>query len=113
MAKSCFSSWGGSGVDFGMEFQVLDCLGVDFGALGGHLGLQNGYFLTFWGDFDPCWVLDHQKVGLVQKSSGPWEHFVRILSSIFVFPRAKNCKNGHQIVEILVRVTLASNFSSG
>ena len=53
MSKCYFSSWGGSGVDFGLEFQVLGGSGVDFGGLGGHFGFQNGYFLTFWGDFDP------------------------------------------------------------
>ena len=39
-----FSPWGGSE--------------IDFGALGGHFGAQNVYFLTSWVDFDPSWVLE-------------------------------------------------------
>ena len=53
-----FRPWGGSE--------------IDFGALGGHFGAQNGHFLTSWVDFEPSWLLNCQKVGLVQMLSSPW-----------------------------------------
>ena len=40
--------------------------------------------------------------------SGTSNHYYQVeASSIFVFPRAKNDQNGHKMVKILVRVTLA------
>ena len=41
------------GIILVMIFKSWGCSEVDFGALGGHFGAQNGHFFSSWVDFDP------------------------------------------------------------